>query len=108
MLIFFFLADVFKQFEKGDEFVCFPGQSSQAITGLFNLFRASQFLLPGEKILENARKFCSKFLREKQTCNQLEDKWIIAKDLAGEVWCPHHYFCGGIYGLKYVFYLNIK
>lgn len=77
--------DVFKQFEKGDEFVCFPGQSSQAITGLFNLFRASQFLLPGEKILENARKFCSKFLREKQTCNQLEDKWIIAKDLAGEV-----------------------
>lgn len=90
MLIFFFLADVFKQFEKGDEFVCFPGQSSQAITGLFNLFRASQFLLPGEKILENARKFCSKFLREKQTCNQLEDKWIIAKDLAGEVWCPHH------------------
>ncbi|KAL6339780.1 hypothetical protein AAG906_034866 [Vitis piasezkii] len=67
--------DVFKQFEKGDEFVCFPGQSSQAITGLFNLFRASQFLLPGEKILEN----------RKQTCNQLEDKWIIAKDLAGEV-----------------------
>ncbi|KAL6339653.1 hypothetical protein AAG906_034738 [Vitis piasezkii] len=67
--------DVFKQFEKGDEFVCFPGQSSQAITGLFNLFRASQFLLPGEKILEN----------RKQTCNQLEDKWIIAKDLAGEI-----------------------
>lgn len=80
------MIDVFKQFEKGaDEFVCMAGQSSQAVTGLFNLLRAAQCLHPGEKIFEKAKKFCSKFLKEKRACNQLYDKWIVSKDLPGEV-----------------------
>ncbi|XP_034673366.1 (-)-kolavenyl diphosphate synthase TPS14, chloroplastic-like [Vitis riparia] len=78
-------ADVFKYFEKGGEFFCFAGQSSQAVSGMFNLHRASQVLFPGETILENAKKFSSKFLREKQACDQLLDKWIIMKDLPGEI-----------------------
>ncbi|XP_057474257.1 ent-copalyl diphosphate synthase 1-like [Actinidia eriantha] len=78
-------ADVFKHFEKGGEFFCFVGQSTQAVTGMFNLYRASQVLFPGEKILEDAKKFSSKFLREKRACNELLDKWIITKDLPGEV-----------------------
>ncbi|KAL6338282.1 hypothetical protein AAG906_018554 [Vitis piasezkii] len=57
-------ADVFKYFEKGGEFFCFAGQSSQAVSGMFNLYRASQ---------------------EKQACDQLLDKWIIMKDLPGEI-----------------------
>ncbi|KAH7517222.1 hypothetical protein FEM48_Zijuj09G0039900 [Ziziphus jujuba var. spinosa] len=78
-------ADVFENFKKGDEFFCFAGQSSQAVTGMFNLFRASQLLFPGEKILEDAKYFSSKFLRQKQASNELLDKWIIMKDLPGEV-----------------------
>ncbi|KAF6162790.1 hypothetical protein GIB67_029059, partial [Kingdonia uniflora] len=59
--------------------------SNQAITGMFNLHRASQVVFPGENILEEAKKFSYKFLREKQALNQLLDKWIITKDLPGEV-----------------------
>ncbi|KAH7856473.1 hypothetical protein Vadar_001753 [Vaccinium darrowii] len=48
------------------------------------VYRACQLLFPGERILEEAKKFSSKFLREKQACNELLDKWVIAKDLPGE------------------------
>ncbi|KAJ4727466.1 Copalyl diphosphate synthase [Melia azedarach] len=77
-------ADVFQHFEKGGEFFCFAGQSTQAITGIFNLYRASEVRFPGEKILDDAKQFSDKFLREKQAA-ELLDKWIIAKDLPGEV-----------------------
>ncbi|KAF9621268.1 hypothetical protein IFM89_018485 [Coptis chinensis] len=77
--------DVFQHFEKGGEFFCFTGQSNQAVTGLFNLYRAAQVLFPGETILEEAKKFAYKFLCGKQASNQLLDKWIITKDLPGEV-----------------------
>ncbi|XP_021281194.1 ent-copalyl diphosphate synthase, chloroplastic [Herrania umbratica] len=78
-------ADVFRHFEKGGEFFCFVGQSNQAVTGIFNLFRASQVMFPGDKILEDAKRFSSKFLTEKQAADELLDKWIITKDLPGEV-----------------------
>ncbi|KAG6774483.1 hypothetical protein POTOM_021836 [Populus tomentosa] len=78
-------ADVFKHFEKGGEFFCFAGQSTGAVTGMFNLYRASQVLFPGEKILEDAKEYSFEFLREKQAANELLDKWIITKDLPGEV-----------------------
>ncbi|CAK7346582.1 unnamed protein product [Dovyalis caffra] len=78
-------ADVFKRFEKGGEFFCFAGQSTAAVTGMLNLYRASQVLFPGEKILEDAKEYSSQFLREKQAANELLDKWIITKDLPGEV-----------------------
>ena len=78
--------EVFKHFEKDGEFVCIAGQSTQAVTGMLNLYRASdQVMFPGEKILEDAKQFASKFLRQKQAANQLLDKWIITKDLPGEV-----------------------
>ncbi|KAH9618173.1 hypothetical protein KSS87_012210, partial [Heliosperma pusillum] len=78
-------SDVFKHFEKDGNFFCFAGQSTQAVTGMYNLLRASQLQYPGETILKEARNFSSKFLREKQASNQLFDKWIITKDLPGEV-----------------------
>ncbi|KAM7527190.1 hypothetical protein LguiB_030600 [Lonicera macranthoides] len=78
-------ADVFKNFKNGGEFFCFAGQSNQAITGMYNLLRASQMLLPGEGILEDAKQFSYKFLKEKQAANEILDKWIITKDLRGEV-----------------------
>lgn len=83
-------ADVFKYFKKDDGFICFAGQSNQAVTGMFNLYRASHVMFPGENILDEAREFSSKFLRQKQDANEVLDKWIITKDLPGEV--PLFYF----------------
>ncbi|VFQ86200.1 unnamed protein product [Cuscuta campestris] len=77
--------EVFKNFKKGREFVCFAGQTNQAVTGMYNLYRASQVRFPGEEILEDAMEFSSLFLQHKRASNQLLDKWIITKDLPGEV-----------------------
>lgn len=77
--------DCFRQFFKDGEFFCFAGQSSQAVTGMFNLSRASQTLFPGESLLKKARTFSRNFLRTKHENNECFDKWIITKDLAGEV-----------------------
>ncbi|CAH2071896.1 unnamed protein product [Thlaspi arvense] len=78
-------ADVFKNFEKDGEFFCFVGQSNQAVTGMFNLYRASQLAFPKEEILKNAKEFSSKYLQHKQERDELLDKWIIMKDLPGEI-----------------------
>ncbi|CAH8356853.1 unnamed protein product [Eruca vesicaria subsp. sativa] len=78
-------ADVFKNFEKEGEFFCFAGQSNQAVTGMFNLYRASQLAFPREEILKNAKEFSSKYLKHKQDKDELIDKWIIMKDLPGEI-----------------------
>uniref|UniRef100_M4C9I5 Terpene synthase N-terminal domain-containing protein n=1 Tax=Brassica campestris TaxID=3711 RepID=M4C9I5_BRACM len=78
-------ADVFKNFEKEGEFFCFAGQSNQALTGMFNLYRASQLAFPKEEILKNAKEFSSKYLKHKQDKDELIDKWIIMKDLPGEI-----------------------
>ncbi|KAG2405810.1 Ent-copalyl diphosphate synthase [Vigna angularis] len=78
-------SSVFEHFKKNGEFFCFSGQSNQAVTGMFNLYRASQLLFQGEEILEDAKNFSTKFLTEKREANQLLDKWIITKDLPGEV-----------------------
>ncbi|CAJ1904862.1 unnamed protein product [Sphenostylis stenocarpa] len=78
-------ADVFKHFERKGEFFCFTGQSTQAVTGMYNLLRASQVMFPGENILEDGKKFAGKFLSEKREANELVDKWIIMKNLPEEV-----------------------
>ncbi|KAL6642916.1 hypothetical protein ACP70R_021097 [Stipagrostis hirtigluma subsp. patula] len=77
--------DVFKNFEKDGEFFCFVGQSTQAVTGMYNLNRASQIGFQGEDVLHRARIFSYEFLRHREAQDMLRDKWIIAKDLAGEV-----------------------
>lgn len=38
-----------------------------------------------EKILQDAKKFSSEFLHRKRDRNEILDKWIITKDLPGEV-----------------------
>ncbi|KAL5135031.1 Ent-copalyl diphosphate synthase, chloroplastic [Glycine soja] len=78
-------ADVFKNFERNGEFFCFTGQTTQAVTGMFNLYRATQIMFPGERILEHGKHFSAKFLKEKRAANELVDKWIIMKNLAEEV-----------------------
>ena len=80
-----FYVGVFKNFEKDGEFFCFVGQSTQAVTGMYNLNRASQIGFQGEDILHRARIFSYEFLRQREAQGMLHDKWIIAKDVAGEV-----------------------
>nr|UPQ49787.1 isoabienol synthase [Pulvigera lyellii] len=77
--------DCFRQFYKDGEFFCFAGQSGQAVTGMFNLGRAAQTMFPGESLLNKARTFTRQFLQSKYEKNECHDKWIITKDLAGEV-----------------------
>ncbi|KAI3762755.1 hypothetical protein L1987_53196 [Smallanthus sonchifolius] len=77
--------DAFQHFYKDGQFVCYPRQSIETVTVMFNLYRASQMLFPGEKILNVAKKISHKFLSEKRITNQLLDRWIITKDLPGEV-----------------------
>uniref|UniRef100_A0ACD5WSR4 Uncharacterized protein n=1 Tax=Avena sativa TaxID=4498 RepID=A0ACD5WSR4_AVESA len=76
---------VFKNFEKDGKFFCFVGQSTEAVTGMYNLNRASQISFPGEDVLERARDFSCEFLRGREAQDTIRDKWIIAKDLPGEV-----------------------
>ncbi|XP_071688605.1 ent-copalyl diphosphate synthase, chloroplastic-like [Rutidosis leptorrhynchoides] len=77
--------DVFLHFKKDGQFGCYPGQSTETVTVMLNLLRASQLLFPGENILNDAKTFSRKFLTEKQSANQLLDRWLITKDLPGEV-----------------------
>ncbi|KAK4285651.1 hypothetical protein QN277_002321 [Acacia crassicarpa] len=77
--------NVFKTFEKDGEFCCLPGQTDEGATVMFNFYRATQVQFPGETILDEGKKYATKFLSEKRAANQILDKWIIAKDLPGEV-----------------------
>ncbi|MFS7911883.1 putative ent-copalyl diphosphate synthase [Helianthus anomalus] len=77
--------DAFRHFNKDGQFMCYPGQSVETVTVMFNLYRASQTLFPGDKILNDAKNFSHKFLTEKRLTNKLLDRWIITKDLPGEV-----------------------
>lgn len=76
---------MFKNFEKDGEFFCFVGQSTQAVTGMYNLNRASQISFQGEDVLHRARVFSYEFLRQREEQGMIRDKWIVAKDLPGEV-----------------------
>ena len=76
---------VFSNFEKDGEFYCYPGQSNQSVTAMYNMYRASQVAFTGEEVLSRAHTYCHQFLHGRRSTNKLQDKWVIAKDLAGEV-----------------------
>ncbi|GJN21388.1 hypothetical protein PR202_gb08858 [Eleusine coracana subsp. coracana] len=79
---------VFKNYEKHDEFVCYPGQLNQSLITMHNLYRAAdQAAFPGDDdVIRRARSYCQAFLEERRASNQLKgDKWLIADGLPGEV-----------------------
>ncbi|CAN6232114.1 unnamed protein product [Urochloa humidicola] len=76
---------VFNHFEKDGEFFCYPGQSNQSVTAMYNLYRAAQVSFPDEAELEQANIYCGKLLAERRASGKLKDKWVIPKDLPGEV-----------------------
>nr|G3CCC0.1 RecName: Full=Copal-8-ol diphosphate hydratase, chloroplastic; AltName: Full=8-hydroxy-copalyl diphosphate synthase; Flags: Precursor [Nicotiana tabacum]CCD33018.1 8-hydroxy-copalyl diphosphate synthase [Nicotiana tabacum] len=78
--------DALNNFKDGDQFVCFRGEVDGSPTHMFNLYRCSQVLFPGEKILEEAKNFTYNFLQQCLANNRCLDKWVIAKDIPGEIW----------------------
>lgn len=53
---------------------------------MYNLHRASQVAFPVEELLQQANAYSRAFLDERRASGRLnEDKWVIAKDLPGEV-----------------------
>ncbi|MCD9559421.1 Copal-8-ol diphosphate hydratase, chloroplastic [Datura stramonium] len=77
--------DVLNEFKYGDEFFCLRGELNKSPTAMFNLYRCSQALFPGEKILEEAKNFTYNFLQQCLANNQSSDKWVIAKDIPAEI-----------------------
>ncbi|KAK4792755.1 hypothetical protein SAY86_023190 [Trapa natans] len=59
--------------------------SLKCLTVMFNLYRASQLQFPDQTILQDAREYSKSFLTQKRAAGKLLDKWIITKDLPGEV-----------------------
>lgn len=77
----------FKRFENDGQFVCYPRQSNQSVSAMYNLYRAAdQASFPGDDhVLGRARSYSRAFLRERRASDQLNDKWIISEGLPGEV-----------------------
>lgn len=76
---------VFKHFEQDGTFYCYPGQSNKSVTAMYNLYRASQVAFPGEDELGRAEAYSREFLCCRRASGKLKDKWVIPKDLPGEV-----------------------
>lgn len=82
--------DVFKNFLKDGDFYCYQGESNKSTTSMFSLYRASQVSFPGEDELSQAEIYCREFLNHRRASHKLTDKWVIPKDLPGEV-LPNHF-----------------
>lgn len=52
---------------------------------MFNLHRASQMRFPDEDLLEDAWNYTRFHLEEKQQQPHLSDRWVVSKDLRGEL-----------------------
>ncbi|KAM0857064.1 hypothetical protein ACQ4PT_048739 [Festuca glaucescens] len=74
-----------KQFEMDGEFFCFARESNKSLTCAYSLYRACQVAFPGEDDLQRAEIFSHQFLHDRRDSHNLKDKWLIPKDLSGEV-----------------------
>ncbi|GLJ24452.1 hypothetical protein SUGI_0466900 [Cryptomeria japonica] len=73
--------DVFLSYMKNSDFLLSLENSSQAVTALLNLYKASQLMFPGETILEEAKSFSQKYLEN----ITMDDQNTVLKDLEKEV-----------------------
>ena len=63
-------------------------------------------MFPGEKILEDAKQFAENYLTQKREKNQLIDKWIIMKELPGEVCSLYYLIKRFAQNLEYINYFK--
>ncbi|KAH7276973.1 hypothetical protein KP509_39G028800 [Ceratopteris richardii] len=77
--------DVFSSFKFKSGFLCFEEQTSQDMSRMHNLCRASHIKLPNEPILEEAKNFAERLLESKMKEGKLHDKRLISESLKEEI-----------------------
>jgi len=59
------IADVLKHFkDQNGQFACSPSEAEGELRSIVNLYRASLIAFPGEKVMEEAEIFSTKYLKE--------------------------------------------
>jgi len=72
---------------KDGEFVVYPGQSSQSVTAMYNLYRAAdQAAIPGDGgVVQRAKAYSCAFLQKRRAAGDLNNKWFISSGLPSEL-----------------------
>nr|AOG18231.1 diterpene synthase [Taiwania cryptomerioides] len=73
--------DVFLSYVKDGDFLLFLEKSDQAVIAILNLYKASQLMFPGERILEETKSFSQNYLEN----ILIDDQNIVIKDFEKEV-----------------------
>jgi len=80
------LAVVFENFKDGNgQFFCSTGPSNKEVANMLSLYRASQLAFPGENILDEAKSFTTKYLREALEKNETFSAWNNKQNLSQQV-----------------------
>jgi ent-copalyl diphosphate synthase len=85
------LAVVFENFKDGNgRLFCSTGQLKNDVASMLGLYRASQLAFPGESILDEAKIFATKYLREDLEKSETFSPWNIEQNLTQEVITAYH------------------
>ena len=81
------LAVVFDNFKGADEhsFFRLTGDFNKDVASMLSLYKASQLAFPGESILDEARSFATKYLREALEKSEISSPWNNKQNLSQEV-----------------------
>nr|WJJ50356.1 diterpene synthase 2 [Cephalotaxus harringtonia] len=77
--------DLFLSYLKDGDFLASLEKSGQAVMAMLNLYKASQVMFPGERILEEVKSFSRNYLTKSEANSTVHDKNIVLKDLDREV-----------------------
>ncbi|KAH9310981.1 hypothetical protein KI387_026016, partial [Taxus chinensis] len=77
--------DVFLGYLKDGDFLPSVEKSGEALSAMLNLYKASQLMFPGERILEEAKCFSGDYLAKSDVKSIMHDKNVILKNLDGEI-----------------------
>lgn len=61
-------------------------EANKSVSVTNNTYRAAQVRFPGDgNVMKRAKRFCYEFLQERRAITKLNDEWVIADGLPGEV-----------------------
>ena len=85
------LTAVFDHFKDANgHFFGSTSQFNRDVASMLSLYRASQLAFPGESILDEARDFATKYLREALQKREIFTAWNNKQNLSHEVnYCPY-------------------
>nr|ADX42737.1 (E)-beta-farnesene synthase 1 [Pseudotsuga menziesii] len=77
---------VFENFKDSNgHFVCSAAQFNKDVASMLSLYRASQLAFPGENILDEAKSFTSKYLKEALEKRETYSAWNNKQSLSEEI-----------------------